>query len=112
MSSPPATPGPFAGDVAAGTAAAISRLLSLADYTIPFAIRAAGTLGVADHLASGPMTVDDLAAVTGTHAWSLRRLLVALASCGIFEQVGADRFGLAPPGELLRSDHPISLRDA
>jgi hypothetical protein len=105
-------PSPSPGDVDAGTAAAIASLLSLADSTIPFAIRAAGTLGVADHLAAGPMGVDDLALATGTHAASLRRLLVALASCGIFEEVGPDRFGLAPPGELLQSDHPISLRDA
>src|SRR5437588_11377113 len=107
MSSVPATTSPFPGDVAATrTAAAIGSLLSLADYTIPFAIRAAGTLGVDDDLAAGPMTVDDLALATGTHAASLRRLLVALASCGIFDELGADRFGLAPPGELLLSDHP------
>lgn len=112
MSSLPATTSPSPDGVAARTAAAIDRLLSLGDSTIPFAIRAAGTLGIADHLAAGPMTVDDLAVATGTHAASLRRLLVALASSGIFEEVEGDRFGLAPPGELLRSDHPISLRDA
>ena len=38
----------------------------------------AAKLGLADHLASGPKTADDLAGPTGTHAPSLYRLMRAL----------------------------------
>ena len=88
------------------------RLTELADYFIPFTIRAVAELGVADHLAGGPRTVEDLAEATGTHAPSLRRALRALACKGVFTEQEDGRFGLTPMAELLRGDHPLSLRDA
>jgi SAM-dependent methyltransferase len=88
------------------------RLRRLADYSIAFAIRAASSLGVADRLAVGPRSVDELAVEIPAHGPSLGRLLRALAVHDVVEEVAPDRFGLRPMGELLRSDHPLSLRDA
>jgi hypothetical protein len=89
-----------------------SQLAGLADLTIAFAVRTAGELGLADHLAAGPLPVGELAARTGTDVRSLLRLLRALATAGVFVEVETETFGLEPVSELLRSDHPWSLRDA
>lgn len=91
---------------------AFQRLTELADYFVPFTIRAVCELGVADLLAAGPRHVDDLAARTQTHGPSLYRALRALACKGIFTEVGKRTFALTPLAELLREDHPLSLRDA
>lgn len=79
-------------------------------HWIAQAIRVAAELGLADLLAGGARSGDDLAEATGTHPRSLFRLLRALAGIGVFEQHGDDRFALAPMGECLRSDAPDSLR--
>lgn len=70
----------------------------------------AARLGIADLLAAGPRTSVQLAESTGTDPDRLRRLLRALAAVGVLTQEGAARFGLAPLGEPLRSDHPESMR--
>jgi SAM-dependent methyltransferase len=67
-------------------------------------------LGVADLLASGLKTSQELAAAAGVEASSLRRLLRALVAHGIFEEEAPDRFRLNPAGELLRRDVPGSQR--
>jgi SAM-dependent methyltransferase len=90
----------------------VFRLLQMADYIIPFTIRAVSELGVADHLVDGPKPVGELAAATATDAPSLHRALRALASMGIFAECAPGLFGLTPMAELLRSDHPFSLRNA
>jgi hypothetical protein len=95
-----------------GVVKSILRVQELADYIVPFAIRAVCDLGVADHLAEGPRPVEELAAATGAHAPSLHRTLRALACKGIFAEVEPGSFALTPLAELLRSDHPLSLRDA
>lgn len=79
-------------------------------YWVSQAIAVTASLGLADALQAGPQTADELAAATQTHPRSLRRLLRALASVGVFEEVGEGRFALAPLGELLASDTPGSLR--
>jgi hypothetical protein len=70
------------------------------------AVIAAAELGLADLMADGPRPLDDLAAVTGTHAPSLGRLLRCLAGAGLFAEVEPDRFGLTPVGACLREDAP------
>lgn len=90
----------------------VRRLAELADYIVPFAIRAAGTLGVADHLVEGPLPVADLAKRCGADPAPLVRVLRALAGKGIFTEVEPNVFGLTPLAQPLRSDHPVSLRDA
>jgi hypothetical protein len=68
----------------------------------------AAKLGIADLLANGPQSVDDLAQKTGTHRPSLFRLLRALASLGVFAEETGQRFRLTPAAEPLRRDVPGS----
>jgi hypothetical protein len=79
-------------------------------FQVSEAIHVAATLGVADLLAEGPRTSDELAAATSAHAGSLYRLLRALASVGVFHEDEGRRFSMTPMGALLRSDVPGSLR--
>jgi len=61
-------------------------------------------LGIADLLRDGPLSVDDLADKTNTHASSLYRLLRALSSVGIFVETNEHMFGLTPLAQCLLSD--------
>jgi hypothetical protein len=75
----------------------------------------AAELAIADHLAAaGPegLTAEDLAGRCGADGESLFRLLRGLASLGVFAESEGQprRFVLTPLAELLRSDHPGSLR--
>lgn len=93
-----------------GVMTAVSRMQELADVMIPVTIRAVSDLGVADQLADGPRPLAAIAAATGAHPASLRRALRALSAKEIFTETEPDVFGLTPLAELLRSDHPMSLR--
>ena len=59
------------------------------------AVGVAAELGIADRLADGPRSSDDLAQATGAHPRALYRLLRALASVGIFTEV-EPRQNIAP----------------
>lgn len=88
-----------------------TRLLDLA--ASGFAARVlhvAADLGLADALADGPCTADQLAARTGTHADSLHRLLRTMAAMGLVEHLRDARFALTADGRVLTSDHPASAR--
>jgi orsellinic acid C2-O-methyltransferase len=71
---------------------------------------AAAELRVADHLAGGQRTSEELAEQTQAHAPSLRRLLRALAGLGVVTQTGPDAFQLTELGAQLRADAPDSVR--
>ena len=77
-------------------------------YWISQMVHVAAKLGLADLLADGPRTADELAAATGTHARSLYRLLRALASVGVFSEADDGRFAQTPLSESLRRDVPGS----
>lgn len=91
---------------------ALERLTDLADYFVPFTIRAISELGIADLLADGPLEVEELARRTETHERSLYRALRLLAAKGVLDEIRERTFALTAMGELLRSDHPLSLREA
>lgn len=74
------------------------------------AVSVAAKLRIADHLATQPRHVAELAELTQTHAPSLYRLLRALASAEVFAEQADGRFGLTPIGELLRTGVPHSQR--
>jgi len=74
------------------------------------ALYVAAELGIADHLAHGPLTAHELAHKTGAYAGALDRLLRMLVAFGILRREGEDRFLLTPTGEFLRTDVPGSLR--
>jgi hypothetical protein len=90
----------------AANAPTIGPLLS--GYWISQSIYVAAKLGIADLLAGGPQTADELAATTKTHAKSLYRLLRALASVGVFREDERRRFVNTPTSETLRADVPGS----
>jgi hypothetical protein len=79
-------------------------------YWISQAIYAAAKFSIADHLAAGPRSVEELASATSTRPDALYRLLRALASVGIFAEGEPRRFSLTPLAEPLRSDLPGSKR--
>jgi hypothetical protein len=91
--------------------ASIYRLVELGDLVIPAAIRAVSDLGIADRLVDGPRSVEDLAEATGAHSAALYRALRTLACKGVFTEVRPGYFALTPLAELLRSDHPLSVKD-
>ncbi len=68
------------------------------------ALGIAADLGIADRLADGPRPVEDLARETGADADTLHRVLRALASDGVFEEVTPGRFGNTAASSRLRTD--------
>ena len=79
-------------------------------YVASSALHVAVALNVADHLATGPKTAEELAAATGTQADGLYRVLRLLASLGIFQEVSPRRFALTSTAEILRNDVAGSIR--
>jgi hypothetical protein len=80
-------------------------------YRVSQAIHVAAVLGIADLLAEGPRTADELAESTETHPDALYRLLRALAGAGVFAETEERRFAGNALGDSLRSDAPGSVRD-
>ena len=78
-------------------------------YQISQAIHVAATLGIADLLAAASRSSDELAAATDTHPPTLYRVLRALASVQVLDELDGRRFALTPLGEKLRSDVPDSI---
>jgi C-methyltransferase len=66
-------------------------------------------LGVADDVGDEPVSAAELATGRGVNVDALDRVLRLLAAHGIFEVAG-DGFRHTPASELLRSDHPMSMR--
>lgn len=89
---------------------AAARLRDLiSGYWIAQCVCVAAKLGIADLLKSGPKSVEELAANTGTQARPLYRLLRALASFDLFAEAADGRFSLTPMAELLETS-PHSFR--
>jgi orsellinic acid C2-O-methyltransferase len=74
------------------------------------AMYVAAELKVADLLASGPKTSEELARTTNVHAPSLRRLMRTLVTFEILRERADGSFELMPMGTFLRSDADHSLR--
>ncbi|MHA4816742.1 methyltransferase [Streptomyces aculeolatus] len=79
-------------------------------YLRSAALHAAAHWRIADLLADGPRSADDLAAEAGLDASHLARVLRYLAAHGVFRQEDDGRFALTPLAELLRDDVPGSMR--
>ena len=72
------------------------------------AITAAADLGIADALAKGPLTAQELAAAIDADADTVSRLLRALISRGIFRQRRDGGYDLTSLASTLRSDAEVS----
>lgn len=69
----------------------------------------AAKLGLADQLAEGDRTSDELAAATDSHSGAVYRFCRALAALGVLAEQPGRRFALTPLGAGLRSDAPGGL---
>lgn len=76
------------------------------------AIYAAAALDIAGALVAGPRSGTDLARAVGADPDALRRLLRLLTAHGIFARRRDGRYTLTPMAQALRTDVPVSLRDA
>lgn len=74
------------------------------------AVFVAAELRIADVLAGGPKSVDELARATDCDAPSLHRFMRALVSLALCKEREDGSFGLAPLGVFLRADAPDSVR--
>ena len=73
------------------------------------AITVAADLGVADALAVGPLTIDELSAKVGADSDALRRLLRALIGRGVFHRRRDGRYELNSLARTLCSDADASM---
>jgi hypothetical protein len=88
-----------------------SRLLEMVNSSwMPQVLRVAAELGVADLLAHGPRTAEDLAGATSTHAPSLHRLMRALVTIDVLGEREDGAFELTPTGRLLQADVEGTVR--
>jgi O-methyltransferase domain/Dimerisation domain len=78
-------------------------------FGLPRSLHVVAELGVADHLGERPATAEELAKAVGAHPESLGRLLRVLSDHGIFQRQSG-KFSHTAASQLLRSDHPQSLR--
>ncbi len=87
------------------------RIMSLIFGGIPAkTLYVAAKLGIADELARGPLSVDELAARTNTNAEALYRILRALAVEEVFEEVEPRTFAVTELGRLISENAPGSRR--
>ena len=96
-----ATPQPHEILIQMGTAQWVSRILYVA-----------AQLGLADRLAAGAKSAEELAGPTKTHAPSLHRLMRALGMLGILVEDASHRFTLTPLGDALKTGAPGAARAA
>src|SRR3954466_13210487 len=94
-----ATPPPHAQLIEMATAHWVSHIVCVA-----------AKLNLADHLAKGPKSADQLAGPTGTHAPSLYRFMRTLAHLGILTEDAAQRFALTAVGAALKTGAPGAAR--
>jgi SAM-dependent methyltransferase len=89
---------------------AVARMRGMVNgYQVSHALSVAASLGLSDLLADGPRTAAELAASAGAHEPTLRRLLRALATVGVYELRDDGRYALTELGATLRSDVPGSV---
>ena len=74
-------------------------------------VHVAAELGIADLLAAGAKSTETLAGEAGANVPALHRLLRALASLGVIDELEPGRFALNAMGEQLRTGAPDSVRN-
>jgi hypothetical protein len=70
----------------------------------------AAEMGLADHVANGPMGSAELASAVSADAGAIRRLMRVLCVMGMFSEEAPGQYRLTAMGDHLRRDHPRSLR--
>src|SRR4051812_20740348 len=86
-------------------------ILELAtSYWLSTSLSAVTAVGVPDLLRDGPRSADALAAEAGVNARALYRMMRALTVIGVFAEREGKQFSLTPLSDVLRKDHPVSMR--
>ena len=89
------------------------RLMGMAtQFWVPQALYVAVTLGIAERLAAGPRSSEDLAREVAAHPDRLRRLLRALSSVGVFAEDPDHRFRQTPLSAGSRARRRISVTES
>lgn len=87
-------------------------VLQFASAYVPCsALWVAAELKIADLIGTGSKPVAELAKTRDVNEDALFRILRLLSMVGIFTETEPRHFALTPPAELLRTDHPQSMRD-
>lgn len=81
----------------------------MGSYIVARCLHVIADLGVADLINETPQTAHQLATALNVDADALNRVLTLLCSYGVFEPKG-DTFVHSSASQLLRSDHPQSMR--
>ncbi|GIH67802.1 methyltransferase [Sphaerimonospora thailandensis] len=96
--------------MAAQEDAAGARLWAMAHLGTPMALRVAATLRIADHLAAGARTAQEIAGAVQADPGALERLMRHLAARGVLTRGESGGYALTESGEALRDDHPSGMR--
>ncbi|WP_458246956.1 methyltransferase [Streptomyces sp. MAI_2237] len=75
------------------------------------ALRVTAELRVAEALADGPLSAEEIAGRVGAHPDALHRVLRLLAAQGVFSTGEDGRYALTALGDALRAEHPMTMRD-
>jgi len=84
---------------------------ALFGFMVTRSVSVVAELGVADSLSEGPQYYTELAKAANADRRALHRVMRLLVSTGVFTEPEPGMFALNEVSELLRSDHPQSLRD-
>jgi hypothetical protein len=82
----------------------VELLTMITGYVKSQLVRAAAELGIADHLSTGPRSVEELAEALDAEPDPLLRFLRACAAIGLVVEVSREKFTSSPMGDLLRED--------
>lgn len=94
-----------------GDAEDAREILDLTEVTVASrALQVVAELGIADTFGDMPRSVAEIAEETSTDPAVLHSVLRLLSGYGIFTESRPDRFALTRRGELLRTNHPRSMR--
>src|SRR5215510_11539824 len=78
-------------------------------YMASAALQTVLKLGIADHMSAGPTFVAELARKTSVNEDALYRVMRALASLGIFDEVSSRTFALTLAGRMLQKNGDSSF---
>ncbi|MEY9836990.1 methyltransferase [Streptacidiphilus sp. EB103A] len=113
MNSPTTSAAAVAPEAAPSPPPDTAALNELVVTTAPWAFQSlyvAAKLGLADALAHGPRTSEDLAQESNAHPGALYRFCRALEALGVLQELPGRTFATTPVGAALRSDAPGGLR--
>jgi C-methyltransferase len=79
-------------------------------YVVSRSIHAIAELGIANHVGESPVSAPDVARAAGVSSEYLARCMRFLAAYGIFEETSPNWFRGTALSNLMRDDHPRSMR--